>query len=710
MNTIFRRNWDLRPPLPILEFPVTTVAAIRLALALAFVVPPATAASGNDFTQETSLDEGAALVLLADPSGKDLNRTVQELEATGVRVQHVFPPRCLICRVPPEVEPAVLAHPSVTALRREPVEQSGGLEPSDNLALGIGAWNRLIAPAPLQPLSAGSVGEPLVGDALPHPPDDGRGQMPSAGAGDQASTAPAFTQTTEYMIGKVAVGIVLPESTGNAENWSSERQEQVIAEITAGCNWWINQGGSQAHVSFYYDVHKSVPTQYEPIQRPYNDESLWIPDTMKALGYSGSSRFVLCRQYINDLRADLGCDWGFVIFVVDSLNDSNGKFSDGYFAYAYLNGPFMVMTYDNNGYGISNMDVVTAHEIGHVFGALDEYAGASSCEDYGGYLSVKNGNHVLCSSPADDTCVMRGGIRRGLCSHSRGQLGWRDTDGDGLFDPVDTTVSVTLDVRAGPTGFVLAGTATDTPFPPGARWHNPCTLNVIKGVQARVDGGGWCDATAVDGCFDSSLEAYTFTTGPLSQGRHSFEVRAWNSVGNSVTAAHWPPPAQVLVDWRSTCRVPDGTPACPFPTVPDGLRAVAECGVIKIAAGRYPGPMLLSKCARFESNGGRVELGGSGRPGPLSAEVEGPQDNGSDELGNGRGPEVPVINSLVLRADGTFALALSVIPGCRYEVYTSTDLVNWSLWRAFTAETTVYDLVDAEPASVPARFFRVVTP
>ena len=89
----------------------------------------------------------------------------------------------------------------------------------------------------------------------------------------------------------------------------------------------------------------------------------------------------------------MGTDWAFAIFVVDSLNDSNGQFSNGDFAYTYVNGPFMVMTYDNDGWGIDGMPIVAAHENGHIWGALDEYA-SSGCTDTetSGYLNIANSN------------------------------------------------------------------------------------------------------------------------------------------------------------------------------------------------------------------------------------------------------------------------------------------------------------------------------
>src|SRR6266540_978463 len=96
---------------------------------------------------------------------------------------------------------------------------------------------------------------------------------------------------------------------------------------------------------------------------------------------SPANYFTNARSYANSRRAQpqFGTNWGWTIFVVDDFNDTDDRFSNGDFAYAYPNGPFMVMTYGNSlNYGISRMNLVTAHETGHIFGALDEYA-ASQC-------------------------------------------------------------------------------------------------------------------------------------------------------------------------------------------------------------------------------------------------------------------------------------------------------------------------------------------
>ncbi len=61
------------------------------------------------------------------------------------------------------------------------------------------------------------------------------------------------------------------------------------------------------------------------------------------------------------------------------------------------------------------------------------------------------------------------------------------------------------------------------------------TLVGITAVQARVDGGEWIAATAVDGLFDGPRESFKVTTGALSTGKHTIEVEAFNAAGQKST-------------------------------------------------------------------------------------------------------------------------------------------------------------------------------
>jgi hypothetical protein len=263
---------------------------------------------------------------------------------------------------------------------------------------------------------------------------------------------------------------------------------------------------------------------------------------MAKKGYTGSSYFDQVRKHNDALRQTYGTNWAFTIFVVDSSNDSDRRFSDGYFAYAYLGGPFTVMTYGNNGYGPHNMDAVAAHEIGHIFLALDQYSSAyQPCTRKSGYLGVENQNSQYGSCTSNVTSIMRGQVwpyqSQVIDQYARGQLGWRDSDGDGILDPVDTTLSVTsADYAADPNRpnvLTFTGSVQDDPYPSPLR--RSTLINVIDRVQYRVANGEWTDAQPADGNFDTYAEDFTFTTLSLPTGDLPVDLRVIDSAGNELT-------------------------------------------------------------------------------------------------------------------------------------------------------------------------------
>lgn len=323
-------------------------------------------------------------------------------------------------------------------------------------------------------------------------------------------------------------GTIDPET----ENWTSPEESSVVNKISVGLNWLARQNPS-ANVSFVLDVHYRVPTSYEPINHSTNDEGLWISEAMANLGYSGSYYLTQVRDYINSLRRNLDTDWAFSIFVVDSSNDPDGCFTNQidptrkWSAYAYLGGPFLVMTYDNDGYGIFHMDYVTAHETAHIFYATDEYNGVTETS---GYLGVED------FEGSGD--MMELALSWWFCTNSQEQLGWRDSDSDGVLDIVDTFPNTALNpFSPDPTNrstLTYNGNAIEIPYknnnPFGS--HRNVTINKIVEVEFRVDSGTWQDASPNDGAFNESEEDFTFITSELSSGTHLVEARGENSAGN----------------------------------------------------------------------------------------------------------------------------------------------------------------------------------
>ena len=357
------------------------------------------------------------------------------------------------------------------------------------------------------------------------------------------SPDPGFYETSGYMIGSIAVGVIFLESNGvndpDKENWTPVEELNVQQEIAYALQtWWASQDAN-AGVSFVIDWQTKVPTTYEPITHASGItnnafEKLWVSEAMAYLGYSSGDWMQRTRSYVNALRQSKGTDWGYAIFVVDSSNDMStdpttpGSFTDNFNAYAYTGGPFCVLTYDNGAWGITRMDQVCAHETAHIFWATEEYNHAL---EYSGYLNASDNDGSGCLMDTNALCLSAG---------TKGQIGWRDTDSDNIHDIVDTNPDTTLTpYNPDPTTdttLVFLGSATVVPFPN----NNPClwnsgndvTINTISTVQYNVDGGYWGNANPKDGAFDSATEDFTITIGPLSVGMHTIQVRAMNSVGN----------------------------------------------------------------------------------------------------------------------------------------------------------------------------------
>ena len=238
----------------------------------------------------------------------------------------------------------------------------------------------------------------------------------------------------------------------------------------------------------------------------------------------------------------------------------------------------MVQTYDNGNWGIGQMNIVTAHEVGHIFGAGDEYYNsACSDEEYYGYLHVK---HTNCErgDPATETSIMRSSANQEMAYPShlastpvRGQVGWRDSDGDGWYDVIDTIHNNLVPYSPNPTTDVdliyddPEQRAVDIPFiydtgvwrnymcdSEGCDFqieHSAVSINNIRYVWYQVDDGPQYLATCATSPWGHQEEYYTFTAGCVSQGTHTIRTivtNRWGSKGavasNVVTVNATPAP------------------------------------------------------------------------------------------------------------------------------------------------------------------------
>lgn len=387
------------------------------------------------------------------------------------------------------------------------------------------------------------------------------------GGGGQVGGAPSAIQTSEFMAGTAVYSVVFVESSGGSgncspadpqtENWSAIRQQEVLTEINDGLTGFWARRSNSPPVSFFLDNWGSRATSCEPINRPSSDQGKWIADVLTGMGYPTAPTWpdymIAARSFANARRAAFGTDWAFTIFVVDSLNDPNGAFSDYRVAYAYLNGPFLVMTYDNGDtYGIGLMDRVTAHETGHIFGAGDEYAGGCSTSETLGYLNEPN---TSCNSGGNtgDISIM-GEVSEvqspvvDVSDSARKAVGWRNPapgepgpgGGRTVVDVVRSSDAFINVYSPDPTADATpsySGTGTQYPFPAGGTntngiQHSPTAIGKVEKAQWSVDGGGYFDASPADGAWDEYTEAFNFTSSALPSGTHTFRARSISNFGH----------------------------------------------------------------------------------------------------------------------------------------------------------------------------------
>ncbi len=490
-------------------------------------------------------------------SGDDPTNAVR---AAGGRVRHVFPDGSSLAGM------GSLGWEKTGSGPREGWTLFSGPHPNPR-TLSERIWNRLLLSAE-DPLAKGeAVGKPLVGDAL---------LPPLAGAKAEISLGPdgaGFWDGSEYLLGKVGVAVVLVESDGRAEpsseDWTEEEKLLVLSGVVEAMEFWASRAPSGL-LSFTYEFHTDVPVSVEPIRRAQREEGVWIGEALEALGFGGANRFQGAQNLVNDLKERRGLDWAFAVFIVDSSEDEDGMFADGTFAYAYLGGPYMVLTLDNDGWGPPNFASVCAHETGHIFYALDQYYAAHvPCDRVSGYLGWETRNSQYGSCPENDPhCIMRSSpIGAATISETaRGQVGWIDADGDGFPEALGRRPTVEILSLGGAGAVRVDGRAAVLPHPnrnPLGYGHS-IAIDTIATVEYRIDSGPWVRAllreSGARGQPRFSIEAAV-----PDSGEHRLIVRAVSAAGNVTD-----PPCSLAVRGRG------GSPAPAADRGPQPIRVLGN--------------------------------------------------------------------------------------------------------------------------------------
>ncbi len=344
--------------------------------------------------------------------------------------------------------------------------------------------------------------------------------------------------TSLYMAGNVAVTLAIMESNGAVDasvcNWSTSQINAVKTRTREALDWWETMfdkynPNSPIGLSFtvdYTDATTPFQTSYEPIMHAgSSEEDLWGCEYLASKGYAAtdSTYWNTMCSYNADIRNKTGADWAYTIIVVHSRDPQGnlvgsssvpGDFAGGGAgAYAWYGGANMLASYDCRGWGIGRMNYTIAHETGHIFHAPDEYEGSGSYYDVSGYYGIQNLNAIE-DNPNPDACVpsiMNGEQDYAWKNYTSSPtslqtIGWRDSDGDGLIDALDTPLILTGRGKydAGQKTFTFAGKSSVTALE-NAMTKSDVTLNTVDRLEYKLDDGAWTTLATVSGTSNVSV-------------------------------------------------------------------------------------------------------------------------------------------------------------------------------------------------------------
>ncbi len=324
--------------------------------------------------------------------------------------------------------------------------------------------------------------------------------------------------TGEFLLGSVAVTPVLFESNGSidpeSQNWTAAEIDETLGRISEGVNWWSDtlDGLNTVHtLDFVFDnafALNPVETGYEPIDRISNNFNLYVGEFLQAQGFGNVSSIEEgMKQFNAHQREQMGTDWAFTIFMVDSSDDADGRFLPGGFfqtAFAYAGGLFVVSPSTRPASTI-------AHEMGHIFWAKDEYPGGATWTDRRGYYNSQNLNasdNPTSGFVQEDSIMSSGIVLADAYAANESpdvtlaMIGWRDTDGDGIFDLADVPLELKgegyFDSSSSTYHFVGSASAVPLINQNSSGPQSDITLNRISQLQYRVDGGAWITVSQPD--------------------------------------------------------------------------------------------------------------------------------------------------------------------------------------------------------------------
>ncbi len=329
----------------------------------------------------------------------DSEQAEAEIRSLHGRVTHRISENVIIARLPDDVEVSSL-HLSrdASAARQSSLSaiEKGFIEAFHDMES-----RRASGAAPLD-------------DGLPW---DAEGKLaPRSVPAPVSAKAASHGPTSSYMVGRIAVGVVVVSGPGNLK-FSDSETKKVYSQVLEGTDFLA---GSEPTANVSFDIVQNPVTITAQDNSKCCDagsyeacEGVWRNPAMAALGYTPDWAGVY--EYVYDLQARPGVNWAYAAYFT--------KYTLCHFAYASLGGPRLVMQYSNDGWGSGNIHRVFAHESCHIFYADDEYKSSGCvCGETSGYFNAPNNNCENCPG-SQLKCLMSDNDLQ-ICFWSRRQIGW----------------------------------------------------------------------------------------------------------------------------------------------------------------------------------------------------------------------------------------------------------------------------------------------
>jgi len=393
--------------------------------------------------------QGYTLIVLDEGGVPAVNAAVRAIRAAGGTVAICGRSNVLLGWIPPARAGGLLVDHGIASIHYASVDPDFVAGGGGEAAVFARFFNSVAGgEADRAALAPRAEGPPLVNDALAHafvdPSAVTRNLAPlhipwDVEAQRTAENDGIFPGTSDVLEGTIAVKLMFVESNGaidsNQWTWTTEARDQAINQVLSGTSWWSHMAQTfnktaTFNVTYYSPTESVMQTGYEPINHASSDDGLWINQVMANLGFSSGDKFSRVTSFNAWLKGSVGTQWAYTAFFCYNPSDAPTRFTNNYFAYAYLGGPYLQMLYRNNGWAVSDIWKVFAHETGHIFWACDEYyqagyGGCTSCDPCNSFRPRPNNNceHPSCNPINAVPCMMRGNSNA-LCPYSAAQIGW----------------------------------------------------------------------------------------------------------------------------------------------------------------------------------------------------------------------------------------------------------------------------------------------